>query len=148
MYFRFRCFKPLYPVDDVQQWCASGIDLKFAHHCSVYHPECTKRLIIGIIWKVTEAYESHWLRADLRRQNGMVKRLFLFICILLILPSIIINNKDLLKTRLIFNFYAQISCKTLGIITYCWTLIPFYMRTYFGYPCHVCIRFSTNVFEK
>jgi len=34
---------------------------------------------------------------------------FLFICILLILPSIIINNKDLLKTQLIFNMYAQIS---------------------------------------
>ena len=33
---------------------------------------------------------------------------FLSICIL---PSVITNNKDLLKTRLIFNVYAQISCK-------------------------------------
>ena len=30
--------------------------------------------------------------------------------ILLILTSVIINNKDLLKTRLILNFYAHISC--------------------------------------
>ena len=36
---------------------------------------------------------------------------FLSICILLIRPSIVINNKDLLTTRLIFNFYAQLSCK-------------------------------------
>jgi len=36
---------------------------------------------------------------------------FLSICILLILPSVIINNKDLLKTRLIFNFYSHISRK-------------------------------------
>jgi len=35
---------------------------------------------------------------------------FLSICIL-ILSSVIINNKDLLKTRLIFKFNAQISCK-------------------------------------
>ena len=40
----------------------------------VYHPECTKRLIIGIIRTVTEAYESRLLIADLRRQNGMVKK--------------------------------------------------------------------------
>jgi len=39
------------------------------------------------------------------------KHSFLSICILLILPSVIINNKDLLKTRLNINFYAQISCK-------------------------------------
>ena len=32
-------------------------------------------------------------------------------CIILILPSVIMNNKDLLNTRLIFNFYVQISCK-------------------------------------
>jgi len=44
----------------------------------VYHQECTARLIIGIIRTVTEAYESHRLLADLRRQNGMVKtRLFI-----------------------------------------------------------------------
>ena len=36
---------------------------------------------------------------------------FLSICILLIRPSIVINNKDLLTTRLIFNFYAQLSYK-------------------------------------
>jgi len=48
----------------------------------------------------------------LRRQNGMVKNTaFLSICILLILPSVIITNEDLLNTQLIFNFYAQISCK-------------------------------------
>jgi len=35
----------------------------------VYHPECTKRLIIGIIRTFKEAYESHRLLADLRRQK-------------------------------------------------------------------------------
>jgi len=35
---------------------------------------------------------------------------FLSICIL-ILPSVIINNEDLLKACLIFNFYTNISCK-------------------------------------
>jgi len=40
------------------------------------------------------------------------KTAFSSICILLlIIPHIIINNKDLLKPRLIFNFYAHISCK-------------------------------------
>jgi len=34
---------------------------------SVYHPESTKRLIVGIIRTVTEAHESHLLLADLRR---------------------------------------------------------------------------------
>jgi len=88
--------------------CALRIDLKFE---MVYHPECTKRLIICIIRTVMEAYESHRLLADLRRQNGMVKtRFFLSICFFLI-PSVVINNKDLLKTQLIFNFYAHISCK-------------------------------------
>jgi len=77
----------------------------------VYHPECPKRLIICIIRTVTEACESPQLRVDLRRQNGMVKTAFLFICILLILSTVNINNEDLLITRLIFNVYAQISCK-------------------------------------
>jgi len=36
---------------------------------------------------------------------------FLSICFFLIQPFVVINNKDLLKTRLIFNFYAHISCK-------------------------------------
>ena len=50
--------------------------------------------------------------ADLRHQNGIIKtRLFLSICFFLIRPSVFINNKDLLKTRLIFNSYAHISCK-------------------------------------
>jgi len=60
-----------------------------------------------MIQTVTEAYESHRLLADLRRQNGMEKNGFFIPCILLILPSVIINNKVLLKTRLIFNFYAS-----------------------------------------
>jgi len=52
-----------------------------------------------------EAYESHQL---LERQNGMVTNTaYLPFCILLILPSVIINNKDLLKAQLTFNFYAQ-----------------------------------------
>ena len=57
----------------------------------------TKHLRIGIIRTVTVAYESHRLLADL--QNGLLKKntAFLSICILLILPSVIINNKDLLK---------------------------------------------------
>ena len=38
------------------------------------------------------------------------KTRLLSICILLILPSVIIKNKELLKTRLIFIFYVQISC--------------------------------------
>ena len=45
------------------------------------------------------------------KRHGKKNTAFLSICILLILPSVIINNKDLLKTRLIFNFYAHISCK-------------------------------------
>jgi len=44
------------------------------------------------------------------KRHGKKTRL-LSICILLFLPSVIINNNDLLKTRLIFNFYAKISCK-------------------------------------
>jgi len=86
---------------------------------SVFHPECTKCLIIGIIRMVTEVYESHRLLANLRHQNSVVKNTaFLSICICLILPSVIINNKDL-KTRLIFSFYAQFSLKEIGIISYC-----------------------------
>jgi len=76
----------------------------------VYQPECTKRLIIGIIRTVTEAYQSHKLLPELRRHNGMVKHGFLSICIHLILPSVIISIKDLLKTQLMLNFYAQMSC--------------------------------------
>ena len=83
--------------------CALRIYLKW-----INHPECTKHLIIGINRTVTEAYESHRLIAYLRRQNGI--RLF-FIDILLIISSAIISNKDLLKTRFIFNLYAHISCK-------------------------------------
>ena len=114
---------------------------------SVYHPECTKRLIIGIIRTVTESYESHRLLADLRRQNGVVKKhsFFLPICIFLILPSVIINNKDLLKTRLIFNFYAQFLVKTIRIITYCRTLMPIYgliilKRSYLTLITHIYIN--------
>jgi len=44
---------------------------------------------------------------------------FLSICILLFLPSININNKDLLKTQLIFNFMHKFLVKTIGIISYC-----------------------------
>jgi len=63
----------------------------------INHLEFTKFLIIGLIRTVTEADESRRLLADLKRQNGMVKaRLFLSICILLVLSSVIINNKDLL----------------------------------------------------
>jgi len=76
-------------------------------------PRITKCLIKGIIRTVTEAYESHRLLEDLRRKNGMGKNTsFLSICILFILPYLIINKKDLLKTCLIFNCYAhKFSCK-------------------------------------
>jgi len=61
-------------LTEIIRACALRIDLKFE---MVYRPECTKCLIIGIIRTVREAYESHRLLADLRRQNGMVKtRLF------------------------------------------------------------------------
>jgi len=61
------------------------------------------------------------IACGLEAQNGMVKKktAFLSICILLILPAAIINNKDLLKTWLIFNFYEQLK----KINSYCWTLI-------------------------
>ena len=92
-------------LKEIIRTCALRINLKFKN---VYHPECTKRLIIGIIRTVTEACESHRFLADMRRQIGMVKtRLFLSICILLIRPNVVINNinnKDLLTIRLIFNF--------------------------------------------
>jgi len=39
------------------------------------------------------------------------KKTRFFIHLLIIRPSVVITNKDLLKTRLIFNFYAQMSCK-------------------------------------
>jgi len=70
---------------------------------------------------VMEAYESNLLLADLRRQNGMVKNMaFLSICILLLLPSIIINNKDLLKNPVDFlTFMHKFYVKTIGIISYC-----------------------------
>jgi len=67
----------------------------------VYHPEGTKCLIIGIIRTVTEAYESHRLLSrglEAPKRHGK-NTAFLSICILLIFPSVIINNKDLLKTR-------------------------------------------------
>ena len=57
--------------------CALRIDLKW-----VYHPDCTKGQIKCIIRTVTEAYVSHRLLADLRRQNGMVNTAFLSFCIL------------------------------------------------------------------
>jgi len=70
--------------------------IQYVH--SVYHPECTKRLIIGIILPVTEPYEPHRLPEDLRSQNGSVKiTAFVSICILPTLPSVIIDNTDLLK---------------------------------------------------
>ena len=60
-------------------------------------------------------YASLWVTAitcglEAPKRHGK-NTAFLSTSILLILPSVIINNKDLLKTRLIFNFYAQISCK-------------------------------------
>ena len=97
--------------------------MKFTHN---HHPECNKGLIIGIIWTVTEAYESHRLLVDLGRQSGMVKIwLFLSICIL-ILPFVIINNEDLLIIRHVWfsTFMHTFLVKTIGIISYCWTLMP------------------------
>ena len=76
----------------------------------VYHPEGTKCLIIGINRTVTEAYESHRLLEDLRRQNGMVKHgIFIYLH-----PSYssIRNYQQyrFAKNKLIFNFFAHISC--------------------------------------
>jgi len=68
-------------------------------------------------------YGSLRVTPDLRCQTGMVKtRLFIHLSFL-IRPSVVINNKDLLKIRLIFNFYAHISCKNDWNNFYCWTLI-------------------------
>jgi len=50
-------------------------------------------------------------------QHDMVQnRFFLSICILLILPSVIINNKDLLKTRLICNFFCKNDCNNFLLL--------------------------------
>ena len=89
---------------------------------------------------VTEAYESNRLLSDLRRQNGMVRNHgFLSIHILLILPSVIINNKDLLKHRW-FSTFIHKFLKTIGIIYYCWTLMLllnklFSLSQKMTYPC-------------
>jgi len=74
----------------------------------VYHPECTKRLIIGIIRSLRVTPIACGLEAP--KQHHKIAA-FLSICFVLIRPSVVINNKDLLKTWLIFNFYAQLSCK-------------------------------------
>ena len=50
-------------------------------------------------------------RLEAPKRHGKKQGFFIY-CILLILLSVIINNKDLLKTCLIFNFYAHISCKS------------------------------------
>jgi len=98
--------------------CALRID--FAHfRCtciqyvrSVYHPKCTQRLIIGIIRTVSEAYESHRMLADLRRQNGMVKEHGFFIHLHPSYSSIRnFQQQRFAKTQLILNFYAQMSCQ-------------------------------------
>ena len=72
------------------------------HQTSInrYNPNGYKSLQVTLI--------ACGLEATKRHGKNMA---FLSICILLILPSIIINFKDLLKARLIFNFYAHISCK-------------------------------------
>ena len=44
--------------------------------CSVYHPECTKRLIKGKLRTVTEVYELHRLLFGIVAPNGMVKKHF------------------------------------------------------------------------
>jgi len=85
--------------------CALRIDLKFE---MVYQPECTKRLIIGIIRSLRVTPIACGLEAPKRHRK---KTAFLSICYFLIQPSVVMNNKDLLKTRLIFNFNAHISCK-------------------------------------
>ena len=74
----------------------------------VYHPECTKRLIIGIVWSLRVTPIAYGLEAPKRHRKNTA---YLSICFFLIQPSVVINIKDLLKTRLIFNFYAHISCK-------------------------------------
>jgi len=85
--------------------------------------------------------------ADMRHQNGIViNTAFLSICILLILPSVIINNKDLLKTRLNINFYAKISCKkTIEIISYCCTTAPLKMLGLYLYTLIIGHK-SCNMF--
>jgi len=99
-------------LKEIIRTCALRIILKFDMGLSSSMHQTSNNRYNPIIRTVTEAYKSHRLLADFRRQNGMVKnRAFLSICILHILPSVIINSKDLLKTRLIFNFYAHISCK-------------------------------------
>ena len=99
--------------------CALRIDLKFEMGLSPRMHQTSK---IGIIRTVKGAYKSNRLLADLRRQNGMVKHGSLSICILLILPSVIINNKDLLKTRF-STFFHRFLVKTSEIISYYSTLL-------------------------
>ena len=86
--------------------------MRITHWFEVYHTEYTKRLIKGIIRMVTKAYESHQLLRDLRCQNSMVKKHGFFIH-LHHFYSTIRNYQQyrFAKTRLSFNFYANISCK-------------------------------------
>ena len=85
--------------------CALHIDLKFE---MVYYPECTKHLIIGKIRSLRVTPIACGLEAPKWHRKNTA---FLSICFFLIRPSVVINNKDLLKTRLIFNSYAQMCCK-------------------------------------
>ena len=65
-------------LTEIIRACALRMDLKVEMGLSprmhqTFKKRFTKRLIIGIIRTVTEAYESHRLLADLRHQNGKVK---------------------------------------------------------------------------
>ena len=80
---------------------------RYARYASIWNssnnrinPNGYGSLRVTPIARVFEALKTAWY----------INTAFLSICIILFLPSVIINYKDLLKPRLIFTFYAQISC--------------------------------------
>jgi len=118
LYFSAKSNRRYRRLTEIIRACALRIDLKW-----VYHPECTKRLIIGIIQTVTEAYELHRLLADLRRKNGMVKTFFIHLHPSYSLIRIYKPSRFAKKNGWFSTFMHKCLVKTIGIISYCWTLM-------------------------
>ena len=88
--------------------CALRIDLKIEMYLSHRMHQTSIRYNPNGYWSLLVTPIACGLKAPKWHGKNMA---FLSICILLILPSVISNNKDLLKTRLICNYFVHISCK-------------------------------------
>jgi len=77
LYFGAKSNRQYWRLTEIICACALHIDLKFEMGLSPRKHQTSDNRYMCIIQTVTEAYKSHRLLADLRRQNGMVKtRLF------------------------------------------------------------------------